>query len=51
MAGTRIYFTTDGTKPDPFQKGRTGRESTHKYVGPFRLQVGNRVVKAIAITR
>jgi annexin A6 len=47
----KIFFTTDNTKPDPFQNGRTGKFSTHKYVGPFRLQPGSRVVKAIITTR
>jgi hypothetical protein len=47
----KIFFTTDGTKPDPFQSGRTGKSSTHKYIGPFRLQLGSRVLKAIAVSR
>lgn len=51
VAGTSIYFTTDGTKPAPFQTGRTGKASTHKYIGPFRLQLGNRVVRAICVSR
>ena len=51
VAGGKIYFTTDGTKPDQFQVGRTGKPSTHKYIGPFRLQPGNRVVRAIVVTR
>ncbi len=46
-----IFFTTDGTKPDPFQKGRTGKASTNKYIGPFRLQIGKRVVRAIVASR
>jgi hypothetical protein len=50
-AGTRIYFTTDGTKPDPFQTGRTGKASSHKYIGPFRLQLGNRCVRAVCVSR
>ena len=51
MAATKVYFTTDGTKPDPFQTGRTGKASTHKYIGPFRLQLGNRVIRAICVSR
>lgn len=51
MPATKIYFTTDGTKPDPFQTGRTGKASSHKYIGPFRLQPGNRVVRAIVVSR
>ncbi len=51
VPGCLIYFTTDGTKPDPFQKGRTGTNSTYKYIGPFRLQLGKRVVRAIVTSR
>lgn len=46
----RIYFTVDGTKPDPFQVFRTGLVSTHLYRGAFRLGHGRRTVKAIAVT-
>lgn len=49
--GTKIYFTVDGTKPDPFQRGKTGKSSTIKYIGAFRLKLGNRVLKAIAVSR
>lgn len=31
--------------------GRTGKRSTNRYIGPFRLQMGNRVVKAIVVSR
>jgi hypothetical protein len=31
--------------------GRTGKASTHKYIGPFRLQLGNRVIKAVVCSR
>ncbi len=51
VPGCLVYFTTDGTKPDPFQKGRTGKDSTNKYIGPFRLQLGKRVVRAIVTSR
>jgi len=47
----RIYFTVDGTKPDPFQVFRTGYISTYLYRGAFRLGPGKRIVKAIAVTR
>ncbi|CAF5100762.1 unnamed protein product [Rotaria magnacalcarata] len=47
----RIYFTVDGTKPDPFQTFRTGSISTYLYRGAFRLGPGRRVVKAIAVTQ
>lgn len=48
---TKIYFSTDGTKPNPFQVGVAGRESTHKYKAPFQLKEGKRTIKAIAISR
>lgn len=43
----RIYFTVDGSKPDPLQ---TGSISPNLYRGVFRLGAGRRVVKAIAMT-
>jgi hypothetical protein len=46
----RIYFSVDGTKPDPFQVFKTGHVSTYLYRGAFRLGPGRRVVKAIAVT-
>ncbi|CAF0825966.1 unnamed protein product [Adineta steineri] len=46
----RIYFSVDGTKPDPFQVFKTGHVSTFLYRGAFRLGPGRRVVKAIAVT-
>ncbi len=47
MSNVRIYFTVDGSKPDPFQTGST---SANLYRGVFRLGPGRRVVKAIAVT-
>ncbi|CAF0830960.1 unnamed protein product [Adineta ricciae] len=46
----RIYFSVDGTKPDPFQVFKTGHVSTFLYRGAFRLGPGRRTVKAIAVT-
>ncbi|UJR35955.1 hypothetical protein I4U23_028696 [Adineta vaga] len=46
----RIYFSVDGTKPDPFQIFKTGHVSTYLYRGAFRLGPGRRVVKAMAVT-
>lgn len=48
---TKIYFSTDGTKPNPFQIGVAGRESTFKYKAPFQLKEGRRTIKAVAISR
>ncbi|XP_072032522.1 double zinc ribbon and ankyrin repeat-containing protein 1-like isoform X2 [Amphiura filiformis] len=45
---TRIYYTLNGTKPDPFQQlvGRT----TMQYKKPFLLPEGRWTVKTLAIT-
>ena len=50
IPNVRIYFTVDGTKPDPFQTFKTGRISTYLYKGAFRLDTGRRVVKAVAVS-
>lgn len=51
VSNVRIYFTVDGSKPDPFQIFRTGSMSTFLYRGAFRLGPGKRVIKAVAVTR
>jgi hypothetical protein len=51
VPNVRIYFTVDGTKPDPFQVYRPGNISTYLYRGAFRLGPGKRIVKAIAVTK
>lgn len=43
----KLYFTTDGTDPQPERCSRT----THIYSGAFKLKAGNRTVKAIAVER
>ena len=48
---TKIYFTADGTKPNPFQRKIGGKEVTHRYTAPFTLKEGKRTIKAIAVTR
>ncbi|XP_062599097.1 annexin A6-like [Saccostrea cucullata] len=47
----KIYFTSDGTKPSPFQRKIGGREITFKYKAPFTLKAGKRTLKAVAVTR
>jgi hypothetical protein len=47
----KIFFTTDGSKPNPYQRSFAGRETTFKYRGPFTLKEGTRTLKAIAVTR
>ncbi|XP_038074900.1 double zinc ribbon and ankyrin repeat-containing protein 1-like isoform X2 [Patiria miniata] len=46
---TQIYFTIDGSKPDPFQQ--IGVRKTQQYKKPFLLQEGKKTVRAIAITK
>lgn len=48
---TTLYYTINGTKPDPFQ--RTGQKYTYLYQNPFTLPVGDKAVtvRAIAISR
>ncbi|CAH1776035.1 unnamed protein product [Owenia fusiformis] len=47
----KIYFTTSGAKPNPFQLKVAGREQTFRYKAPFTLKTGKRTLKAIAVTR
>ncbi|XP_076456172.1 annexin A6-like [Babylonia areolata] len=47
----RLYFTTDGSKPMPFQRKIGGREVTFRYYAPFTLKPGKRVIKAVAISK
>ena len=47
----RLFFTTDGSKPTPFQRKIGGREVTFKYIAPFSLKSGKRVVKAVCVSR
>ena len=51
MSGMRIYFTTDGTIPCPFEADLPGKVSTHKYIGPFRLLLGQRIVRAVCVSK
>ncbi|XP_002740895.1 double zinc ribbon and ankyrin repeat-containing protein 1-like [Saccoglossus kowalevskii] len=46
--GSEIYYTTNGTKPEPFQK--QGERTTLKYRRPFLLGEGKRTVKAVAVS-
>ncbi|KAH9498198.1 Annexin A6 [Bulinus truncatus] len=47
----KIYFTTDGSKPLPFQRKIGGKEKTFKYYAPFLLKAGKRTLKAVAVSR
>lgn len=47
--GALIYYTVNGTKPDPFQK--IGDKFTYRYYKPFVLGPGKRTVKAMATSR
>ena len=48
-SGATIYYTVNGSKPEPFQTIGPAAKSTYKYRDPFRLPAGRRTVKAIAI--
>jgi hypothetical protein len=45
-----IFFTVDGSKPDPFAAVGVDK-STIKYTKPFRLREGKKIVKAVALSR
>ncbi|XP_012938318.1 uncharacterized protein LOC101851128, partial [Aplysia californica] len=47
----KLYFTTDGSKPLPFQRKIGGKERTFKYFAPFTLKCGKRTLKAVAVSR
>ena len=47
----KLYFTTDGTKPLPFQRKIAGKERTFKYFAPFTLKEGKRTLKAVSVSR
>ena len=49
-SNAEIFFTIDGSKPNPFAALGTER-STIKYTKPFKLREGKKSVKAIAISR
>ncbi|PAA54993.1 hypothetical protein BOX15_Mlig000517g1, partial [Macrostomum lignano] len=46
-----IFFTTDGTRPDPNKRFLNGREVTFQYRAPFCLKPGKRIVKSVAMHR
>ncbi|XP_046848206.1 double zinc ribbon and ankyrin repeat-containing protein 1-like [Xenia sp. Carnegie-2017] len=46
--GAIIYYTTNGTKPNPFQT--IGKNFTYRYYKPFVLASGRKTVKAMATT-
>ena len=47
----KIYFSADGTKPNPYIRKVGGKEVTFRYTAPFTLRDGKRTLKAIAVTR
>ncbi|XP_074652698.1 uncharacterized protein LOC141907047 [Tubulanus polymorphus] len=47
----KLYFTTDGSRPDPFiPRAPGGKETTFRYKGPFTLKPGRRTVRALAMS-
>ncbi|KAH3844481.1 double zinc ribbon and ankyrin repeat-containing protein 1-like [Dreissena polymorpha] len=47
--GAKIYYTINGTKPDPFPKVGSAKY-TMEYQGPFTLPAGKQTVKAVALS-
>jgi len=47
----KIFFTTDGSKPNHMQPKVGGRETTFRYRGPFTMSSGKRTLKVIAVAR
>lgn len=47
----KLYFTTDGSKPAPFQRKIGGKEITFKYFAPFTMKPGKRTVRAVAVSK
>ncbi|XP_066935629.1 double zinc ribbon and ankyrin repeat-containing protein 1-like [Clytia hemisphaerica] len=47
--GCIVFFTLDGTKPDPFKK--IGDKTTYQYTKPITLPRGKRTLKAIAMLK
>lgn len=45
----KIFYTIDGSKPDPFRK--IGTNNTYIYRKPFQLPAGKRSIKAVAVSR
>ncbi|KAI6071480.1 Double zinc ribbon and ankyrin repeat-containing protein 1 [Aix galericulata] len=46
-----IYYTLDGSKPEPNKKLGYGEHNTFKYKSPIILPVGKIMVKALAVTK
>ena len=46
-----IYYTINGSKPEPFEKLGHAASNTFKYREPFRLPAGRKTVKAVAVAR
>uniref|UniRef100_A0A8B9TWQ1 Double zinc ribbon and ankyrin repeat-containing protein 1 n=1 Tax=Anas platyrhynchos TaxID=8839 RepID=A0A8B9TWQ1_ANAPL len=46
-----IYYTLDGSKPEPNKKLGYGEHNTFKYKSPITLPVGKIMVKALAVTK
>ena len=47
--GSDVYFTIDGTPPNPFQSVGGGKRSTYIYENPVILPGGKVVLRAMAV--
>lgn len=48
--GTKIYYTINGLKPEPFQNFGPAAKATLLYTQPFLLPAGKKTIKALAIS-
>ena len=45
-----IYYTLNGSRPEPFESLSYEGKNTVKYREPFKLAAGKRTVKALAVS-
>ncbi|KAK2183985.1 hypothetical protein NP493_288g03000 [Ridgeia piscesae] len=48
--GVTIYYTVNGSRPQPFEPLSYEGKNTYKYREPFKLPAGKRTVKALALS-
>ena len=47
--GVEVYYTLNGSKPEPFQSIGPAARATLLYREPFTLPAGRRTIKAVAV--
>ena len=48
---TEIFFSTDGSIPDPLNLNVLSATKTYRYKNPFKLKPGTRTVQAVSVSR